>query len=109
MPKAVLGQYRLFTDRNTKDDLAWTTGNGDPMYGMCIQRVAHGNSKGEARGRIRHKSNSKKLVRDLEKRNMGTKEKSPQKGLIRAKDLIIELSEGRESPYHRLDYLINLT
>ena len=34
--KAVLGQYDLFTDRNTRDHLAWTIGNGDSMHGMCI-------------------------------------------------------------------------
>ena len=28
--KAVLGQYGLFTDRNTRDHLTWTVGNGDP-------------------------------------------------------------------------------
>ena len=33
--RAVLGQYELFTDRNTRDDLAWTIGNGDPMHGVC--------------------------------------------------------------------------
>ena len=37
----------------------------------------------------------------------GTKEKSPKQDLTSAKDLTIELNEGRESPYHRLD-LINL-
>ena len=41
---------------------------------------------------------------------MGTiGEKSPKQGLISAKDLPIELHEGWESPYHRLDYLTNLT
>ena len=34
--KAVLGQYELFTNRNIRDHLAWTIGNGDVMYGMCI-------------------------------------------------------------------------
>ena len=29
--------------------------------------------------------------------------KSPRQGLSSAKDLTIELSEGRVSPYHRLD------
>ena len=29
--------------------------------------------------------------------------KSPKQGLTRAKNLVIEHPEGRESPYHRLD------
>ena len=34
---------------------------------------------------------------------VGTKEKIPKQGLASAKDLTIDLPEGRESPYHRLD------
>ena len=34
--KAVLGQYKLFTDRNTRDYLARTIGNGDHMHGVSI-------------------------------------------------------------------------
>ena len=67
--------------------------------------LAHGNSEGEARGRNRHR-NYERLVRNLEE---GTKRESPKQGLTSAKDLAIELSEGRESPYHILDYLTNLT
>ena len=37
--KAVLSQYELFTDRKTRDDLALTIGNGDPMHGMCIRQT----------------------------------------------------------------------
>ena len=51
-----------------------------------IPRVS-GNSKGEARGRNRHKSN---IVKILEERNAGTNEKSPKQGLTIAKDLTIE-------------------
>ena len=40
---------------------------------------------------------------------MGTKGKSSKQGLTTAKDIPIELSEGCESPYHRLDKLNNLT
>ena len=37
-------------------------------------------------------------------RNVGTiRGKSPKQDLISAKDLTIELLEGRESRYHRLD------
>ena len=38
--KTGLGQYGLFTDRNTRDHLVWIAGNGDPMHGVCIpQRI----------------------------------------------------------------------
>ena len=40
----------------------------------------------------------------MEGRNVGTiGGKSPKQGLTSAKDLTIELSEGREFSYHRLD------
>ena len=40
----------------------------------------------------------------MEGRNMGTiKKKSPKQGLTSAKDLTIEIPDGCESPYHRLD------
>ena len=47
--------------------------------------------------------NNARVVRKLEERNMGTKGKSPKQGLTSAKDLITELLEGREFPYHILD------
>ena len=62
--------------------------------------LAHGKSKGEARGRIRHKNNAR-IVKNLEERNVGAKEKSPKQNITNAKDLSIELPEGRESSYHR--------
>ena len=39
----------------------------------------------------------------MEKKNVGTKWKSPKQDLTSAKDLTIELTEGRESLYHRLN------
>ena len=39
----------------------------------------------------------------MEERNVGLKGKNPKQGLTNAKDQPMELSEGRESPYHRLD------
>ena len=39
----------------------------------------------------------------MEERNVDTKGKNPKQGLTNAKDLPMELPEGRESPYHRLD------
>ena len=64
--------------------------------------LAHGNSNGEARGRSIHKNNARVVI-NLEERNVGTKRKSPKQDLTSAKDLTIELPEGRESHYHRLD------
>ena len=72
--------------------------------------LAHGNSKGEARGRRKYKNSSiKRVVRNVKERNVGTKMKNPRQSLTIAHDLTIELPEGRESPYHRLAYLTNLT
>ena len=34
--------------------------------------LVHGNSKGEARGRSRHKNNSKRVVTNMEERNVDT-------------------------------------
>ena len=42
--------------------------NGDPMHEGCILR-----NKGEARGKSRHQNNSKREVKNLEQRNVGTK------------------------------------
>ena len=40
----------------------------------------------------------------MEERNVGTgRGKNPKQGLTSAKDLTIELLEGREFLYHRLD------
>ena len=51
------------------------------------------------KGRSRHQENSKRVVRDLEERNVGTKRKNRKQGLTSAEDLTIMLSEGRDSPY----------
>ena len=39
----------------------------------------------------------------MEKMNVDTKGKRPKQGLTNAKDLTLELAEGRESPYLSLD------
>ena len=39
----------------------------------------------------------------MEERNVGRKGKSPKKGLTNAKDPPMELPEGRDSLYHRLN------
>ena len=48
-------------------------------------------------------NHSNRVVGNLEEKNVGTKGKSPKQGLTSAKDLPMELPEGRKSPYHRLD------
>ena len=42
-------------------------------------------------------------TRIIVKEYVDTKGKSPKQGITNAKDLPMELPEGRESPYHRLD------
>ena len=90
----------ILKDQNTREHSAWTAGNGDPMH-RCVSQtgyLAHGNSKGETRERSRHKNHSNRVVWNMEIWNVGTKGKSPKQGLTSAKDLTIELPEGRESP-----------
>ena len=74
------------------------------MHDVCVfytGYLAHGNSKGEIRGRSRHRNNSKRVVRNLEERNVGTiRGKSSKQGITSSKDLSIELPEGHESTYH---------
>ena len=60
---AVLGQYELFTDRNTIDHLAWTIyrergshARVHPTQGTSRMRTTRVN---EARGKSRHQNNSK--------------------------------------------------
>ena len=60
----------------------------------------HGNSKDEAKGR-----NTLIVVINRKERNLGTKEKSPKQSITSAKDLTVKLNEGRDSTYHRLDYI----
>ena len=94
----------ILKDQNTRNHSAGTIGNGDSCTG-CVSHtgyLAYGNSKHEARGRSRHKNNGTALI-NWEERNVGTKEESPKQVLTSAKDLSIELTEGRESPYRRLD------
>ena len=53
-------------------------------------------------GRCRHQNNSKKVVRNLNEWKVVMKGKSPKQRLTSAKDITIELPEGRESSYNRL-------
>ena len=39
----------------------------------------------------------------MEERDVGTKGRSPKQDITSARNLTIELSEGREFSYHRLD------
>ena len=65
--------------------------------------LAHGSSKGEIRERSKHKNHSHRVVWNMEEKIVGKKGKNLKQDLTNAKDLTIELPEGRESPYHRLD------
>ena len=59
-------------------------GNGDPMREVCIPHtvyIAHRNSKGEIRGRSRHKNNCKRFAKkNLEEMNVSTRGNVPNKG-----------------------------
>ena len=60
---------------HTQDRSASIMGSGIPCT-RCVSHtvyLAHEDNKGEARGRSRHKKNSKRFVRNLEERNEGTK------------------------------------
>ena len=67
----------------------------------CVSHIGylrHGNSKGEARGRSRHKNNSKRVARTWTRRK-----KSPKQGVASAEDPTIMLLEGPNSPYSKSD------
>ena len=49
-----------------------------------------------------NKSNSKRVVRNLEEKNVDTKGNSAKQDLTSAEDITMGLPEGRESTYHRL-------
>ena len=78
------------------------------MHEVCIHTVylAHENSNGEMRGR-RYNKNSKRVLWNLEQRNVRIiKGKNPKQGLVSAKDLTIELPDGRDFP--NIDYIISI-
>ena len=62
-----MGLKQSYVNKNyTRDHLTWIIGNegggGDLMHEVChTGYLSHGNSKGEARGRSRHKSNVDKI------------------------------------------------
>ena len=61
---------------------------------------------GTARMKQEEEANTGIIVRvvwNLDEKNVGTKRKSHKQGLTNAKDLPMELLEGRGFPYHRLD------
>ena len=80
-------------DRNTWNHLAWTIVIENLMHEICIPyRISRA---WEIRGRSRHQNQSKRIVWNMEERNVGNiSGKSPNQGLISA----IDLSEGREFP-----------
>ena len=72
----------------------------------CVSHTrypAHENRKDEARGRNNYKNNSNRVVRNQDKRNLRIKGKRLKHGITIAEDLTMELREGRESHYHKLD------
>ena len=77
---AVLGQYELFTDRNTRDYR-----ERSPMHEVCIpHRIP---CTWEQQGwRNRYKNNSKRVIKNVEEMNVGTKGESPKQGLTINKD-----------------------
>ena len=96
----------MFTDRNTRDHLAYTIGNEDPMQEVCIpNRISR---TWIQQGWIK-RNNSKAVVRHLEERNVGTKGKSPKQDLASAKDLTIGpkciyINNSSGKPYNSIKY-----
>ena len=69
-------------------------------YVSNTEYLAHGNNKGDTRGRSRDKNYNKKIVRNQENTNVGTiGRKVPSK----RKDLNMILLEGHDSLYHSSD------
>ena len=67
------------------------------MHGVCIShRVprAWEQEGGSSRENSRHQNNSKRMARNMEERNIGTKMKSPKQDLTSDEDLTIILPEG---------------
>ena len=57
-------------------------------------------AKGAIRGRSRHKNNGKRVVRNVEGRNMSNiRGKSPKQSLASAEDITMILTHGGDSPY----------
>ena len=53
----------LVNTQDTRGYLAWIIGNGDPMHDVSdTGYLPHENSKGEIRGRSKHKNQSKRVV-----------------------------------------------
>ena len=72
------------------------------VFPMHTGYPEHGNSMDETKGRSRHKNHNNRVVWNMEKKNWVRRGKVPNKTyVISAKDLTIELLEGRESPYHK--------
>ena len=59
--KAVLGQYELFTDRNTKDHLARIIGNGNHMHGG-VYPAQDTSLMGTARVKLKEEADTRVIV-----------------------------------------------
>ena len=74
------------------------------MREVCIpHHLAHENSKGEARGRIRHKNNNNKSIKKPGRKERGQEGENLKQGLTNDRKLTIEVLEERDSPFYRLD------
>ena len=81
--KAVVCHYELFTDRRTKNNLAYTIGNGDPMFEVCTSCIRSTRVKQEEEADTR-------IIR----KKVGTKSKIPEQGFTSTGDLTIMLFES---------------
>ena len=62
-------------NRNARDHLVWTIGNGDAMHRVYVSHtgyLTYGNIKDEIAGSSRHQNHSKKVVRNIEEIYVGT-------------------------------------
>ena len=64
--KVVFSQYKVILR-----PAVWTAGNGAPLSHSGY--LAYGNNQEETRVRSRHNNNSKRVIKNLEERNVGTK------------------------------------
>ena len=63
-------QSMILKYQNTRDHSAWTSENRDPMHEVCIpQRIPRANVKQE------EEAGTRIIVRNMERRNVGTKGK----------------------------------
>ena len=74
-----------------------------PLCTHCVSTVypTHDNSIGERRGR--HKNKSRRVIKNIEKWNVGVERKSPEQDLAGAEVLMAILLGGVTPPYNKSD------